>query len=116
MIDHPAALRGRRGEDILPQRVAPRKGLLIRRHDADSLAEKQRVGVRDLLVAGVVDDDDGAGCVAEVGEDVGEAEDGLVGGGEGCFPGGEGEGPEVFAEEEPVAARDEDEGEVGVAG
>ncbi len=78
------------------------------------MAQGERVRVCHGLVAGVVDDDGGARGGAQVGEDVGEAEHGLGRGGEVGFPGGEGEGSEVFAEEEGVAAGDEDEGDLRV--
>lgn len=67
------------GEDVLPELVAAREGLLVGRDDADAPGEELRVRVGDVLAAGVVDQDGpgAAGGGGEVLGDLGQGEGGA---------------------------------------
>jgi len=65
VVDLGTGRRGRR-EDILPQLVRSREGLFVGSHDRDTLAQEGRVQVRNILRAGVVDEDDRVRRAGEV--------------------------------------------------
>lgn len=102
--------------DGLPQRIRGGEGLLVGGDDADALLEEERVGVGDVLVRGVVDEDDFAGGGAQVVGDLDRVEGGGVGGGEVFLPGGQAQGAVVGAVEDLAAAGEQDQGEVGRSG
>lgn len=68
-------------EDVVPEGQGRGEGFLVGRHDADALVQKGRVRVRDVLAAGVVDED---ALVRELGEES-EGLGGGEGGRGGCF-------------------------------
>ena len=56
-----AAAVGGRVEDVFPELVGAGEGLFVGGHDGDALVEEQGVGVGDILVGGVVYEDDFSG-------------------------------------------------------
>ena len=67
--------------DGVPEILGAGKGFLVGRDDADALAEEGRVGVSDILAAGVVDQDALVGEFFEELEGLGDGD----GGRGGCF-------------------------------
>ena len=69
LVEHVAACArpvGGGGEDVFEELEVAAEGLLVGRHDGDALFEEGWVGVGDILVRCVVDEDDLAGCLDQV--------------------------------------------------
>lgn len=120
VVDEPAGAVGSVGPvggvaDGVPEVEAGGEGFLVGGHDADALGQEGRVRIRDVLAAGVVDEDALVRQLGEELEGLGRCERGRGGGFEVRFPGREGErGGAVGGAEAFGRAGDEHEGDVGV--
>jgi len=112
VVDLGAGLLGG-AEDIMPQLIRAGESLLVGSHDADTVAEKKRVGVSDILGAGVIDEDGlGAGRF-EIFDELGGSKGRLRRGSEGRGDRVEADGGVVLVVESLSAGGDVGENQLG---